>query len=89
MIDLEQAKIDPARVFKRPSDVLHEKTLTREQKIDILQRWEYDERAISVAEEENMHGTNNNRHTHLLEDILKALQHLHAADHQSTSTKHG
>ena len=52
-IDIEKAKLNPSSVFKRPADVL-KTTFSREEKIDILRRWAYDEREMAVAEEENM-----------------------------------
>ena len=87
----EQAKTDPTLVFERPGDVLNDTTLTREQKIDILRRWEYDERELSVAEEENMPNRNNGKRTGCLEEILRALRALNAEgrDPHSASTKQG
>jgi hypothetical protein len=78
MIDLELAKLDPSSVFKNPWNVLNENTLTREQKIDILRRWSYDEREILVAEEENMLDFNNQQS--VLHDILKCLLELGIED---------
>jgi hypothetical protein len=77
MINLDQAKIDPTSVFHRPKDVLKEKTLSREQKIDILKRWEYDERGLAVAEAENMQSANGNRHSNL-DEVLACLRELDA-----------
>ncbi len=52
MIDLKKALLDPARVFKEPQNVVASDELTRDQKIEILRRWEYDARQLEVAEEE-------------------------------------
>ena len=52
MIDLKKAILDPARVFKEPQEVVACDELTRDQKIEILRRWEYDARQLEVAEEE-------------------------------------
>ena len=52
MIDLEKAMLDPTMVFKDPKDVVANVELTRDQKIEILRRWEYDARQLEVAEEE-------------------------------------
>ena len=54
MVDVEKALIDPALVFKTPEEVLADNELSREQKIKILRRWEYDVRELQVAEEEGM-----------------------------------
>lgn len=90
MVDIDAAKINPSSVFKRPSDVLKEKSLSRELKIDILRRWAYDEREIAVAEEENMQGVNSDR-SNILDDVLKCLLTLgvHTDDKKSPPTKQG
>jgi len=54
MIDVKKALINPSAVFKRPEDVIDSNELTREQKIEILKRWEYDARELQVADEESM-----------------------------------
>ncbi len=52
MIDVKQAMLDPTSVFKDPTDVVADENLSRDQKIEILRRWEYDARELEVAEEE-------------------------------------
>ncbi len=52
MIDLKKAMLDPTMVFKDPKDVVANVELTRDQKIEILHRWEYDARQLDVAEEQ-------------------------------------
>jgi hypothetical protein len=52
MIELKKAMLDPTMVFKEPKDVVANVELTRDQKIEILRRWEYDARQLEVAEEE-------------------------------------
>ncbi len=52
MIDVRQAMLDPTSVFKDPTDVVADENLSRDQKIEILHRWEYDARELEVAEEE-------------------------------------
>ena len=52
MIDLKKAMLAPTMVFKDPKDVVANVELTRDQKIEILRRWEYDARQLEVAEEE-------------------------------------
>lgn len=87
MVDIKKAFLDPSSVYKTPKEVINDKTLTRDQKIEILRRWEYDAIAIQVAEEENMQGKNGK----LLDEILNALHEINA-DYESlntTPTKHG
>ena len=52
MIDVKQAMLDPTSVFKDPMDVVADENLSRDQKIEILHRWEYDARELEVAEDE-------------------------------------
>lgn len=72
MFDVEKAIFNPASVFKKPADVLKEKALTKEQKIEVLQRWEFDAKEREIAEEENMHSSQ----VDILDDILSALHTL-------------
>jgi hypothetical protein len=71
-MNLEKAMQNPARAFLCPENVCDEPTLTRDQKIKILRRWEYDTRELGVAEEENMGGGPPDR----LDQVLRALQRL-------------
>ena len=52
MIDVKKAMLEPTMVFKDPKEVVANTELTRDQKIEILRRWEYDARQLEVAEEE-------------------------------------
>lgn len=71
-MDIERAMLNPAGEFTHPGDVLAEQTLTREQKIKLLKRWEYDARELEVAEEENMGGGSPS----LLGEVLNTLMRL-------------
>ena len=53
-MDLDQAKLDPASVFKAPEDVLVAPELSTEEKRSILVRWEADAEALLRATEEGM-----------------------------------
>ena len=55
-MDFEKAKLNPATAFKSPQEVVSSQELSREQKIEILLRWEQDARSMEVAEEEGMPG---------------------------------
>ena len=89
MVDVKQAFVNPAAVFRRPEDVIDNKELSREQKIEILQRWEYDIRQLQVADEESMTAPKPEAIT--LDVVLKALRALGApADvEHSAPTKQG
>ena len=86
MTDVDRAMLDPGSVFDKPSDVLQAEDLTREQKIEILRRWEYDARELQVASEENMPGNNSD----LLDLVLEALNSLGVFSEESDApTKQG
>ena len=72
MTDIDRALLDPTSVFKAPEDVLKARDITREQKIEILRRWEYDARELQVADDESMTGGSNN----LLQRVLESLSAL-------------
>lgn len=73
-MDVKKAMLDPVSVFKCPEDVLLEQSLTREEKIKVLRRWEYDARELEVAEEENMGGGPPD----ILDEVLRTLHRLQA-----------
>ncbi len=52
MTKIKKAMLDPTKVFKDPSDVVTDLELTRDQKIEVLRRWEFDAHELEVAEEE-------------------------------------
>ncbi|MFZ2314746.1 MAG: hypothetical protein WAW86_03665 [Gammaproteobacteria bacterium] len=54
MVDFHLVKFHPQAFFKAPHDVMLANDLSRSEKIDVLKQWAYDEREMSVAEEENM-----------------------------------
>jgi hypothetical protein len=72
--DFEKALLDPGAVFKTPAEVVQKPDLSREQKIQILRRWEYDARELQVADEESMTGPQ----TIDLDAVLVALRSLGA-----------
>jgi len=71
MKDIEKALLNPAMVFKTPEEVVDSGDLSREQKIEILPRWEYDLRELQVADEESMTAPKPEAVT--LDIVLKAL----------------
>ena len=87
-MNLEKALLDPASEFSCPADVCMEISLTRDQKIQILRRWEYDARELEVAEEENMGGGDPD----VLDEVLAALHQLNAVidvEHSPTTKQGG
>lgn len=73
-MDIDKVQFGPGSVFASPEDIIEETSLTREQKIKILRRWEYDARELAVAEEESMAGGPPN----MLSEIIKTLHRLDA-----------
>jgi hypothetical protein len=71
-MDLEKARLDPGSVFASPEALCESTGLSREQKIDLLQRWAEDARELDVAEDEGMGGGEPS----MLERILSALETL-------------
>lgn len=71
---LKKALLDPPDVFESPEGILADEGFTRDQKIEILRRWEYDASEISVAEDEGMPARNGE----LLQQIMSALGELGA-----------
>lgn len=67
--DLKKALRDPQSVFRSAEDLLSAQGLTKEQRIEILRRWEYNAADEAVALEEGMPGEESD----LLRRILLAL----------------
>jgi hypothetical protein len=89
MIDVKKALTNPSTVFKEPQEVVETSDLSREQKIEVLRRWEYDARELQVADEEGMAPAE--PQPVILDAILNALRSLGAtADvEHSAPTKQG
>ncbi len=88
-LNIKEALLNPASAFKHPKEVLDCGDLSREQKIEMLRRWEYDVRELQVADEEGMTAPKPQAVT--LDIILDALRKLGApADvEHSAPTKQG
>ncbi|MEA1942365.1 MAG: hypothetical protein U9P68_08985 [Pseudomonadota bacterium] len=52
----EKALLNPADTFGDPQDVVADKALTREQKVEILERWKHDAEELVTASGEGMSG---------------------------------
>ena len=75
MTDIKRMMLDPTKVFSDPSEVVANLELTRDQKIEILRRWEYDAHELEVAEEEAGMTV---LHPEMFDLIVKALHTLGA-----------
>src|SRR5678815_1225466 len=85
-MDFEQAKLDPAAVFKSPQEVFSSQELSLEQKIEILRRWEQDATLMEVAEEEGMPGPQP-KLLQPIRDALHALNYWPDTDGRIPSTR--
>ena len=83
-----RAMLEPASVFATPRTVLTHEELTKEQKVEILWRWEYDAAEVAVAVEEGMQGEDNG----LLRRVMLALGTLTGpidVEHTGPTKHHG
>ncbi|MEX2165864.1 MAG: hypothetical protein WD852_02405 [Methyloceanibacter sp.] len=80
-MDVEQAMLDPATVFRRPKDVLRADGVSPEDKKAILLRWEADAEALIRATEEGMPPSDNRGPGELLREVQAALQTLASDGH--------
>ena len=76
VIDLDQAKLDPASVFHAPKDVLTAPGLSLADKKAILIRWEADADALLRATEEGMPPADNRNPGEMLRAVHQALEAL-------------
>lgn len=86
--EIDAAMTSPASVFATPEEVLDHDGLTREQKIEILRRWQYNAVELDVAVEEGMPGEDDP----LLRRIMLALGKLAGPidlDHLAPNKQHG
>ena len=84
-MNLQQALDDPSSVFAAPADVVRSGDFSREQKIQILRRWEYDARSLEVAQDENMMGGRGS----MLAEVLDALHTLGERGSSAATNKQG
>lgn len=70
--ELDDAITSPVSVFDFPLEVVACMGLSRDQKIEILKRWELDARALQRATDENMSGGE----APLLDEVNRALMML-------------
>ncbi len=65
---LEDIKADPARFYPAPSDVVRDRRFSDPERLEILEAWERDARALAVADDEGMSGGEPSR----LRTVVKA-----------------
>ncbi len=72
MKKLKQALVNPAAVFAEPKEVVVNPTFSRQQKIDVLRRWEHDTRLFEASAKERLTDVSEA----LLGEILESLHEL-------------
>jgi hypothetical protein len=82
---IDRALDNPSATFQLPQNVLDRQDLTREEKIEILRRWEYEARLQEVAQDENMIASRPG----MLSQVLDALNTLDAPRRPSAPTRGG
>ena len=70
---LDRAKLNPARTFKTPMDVVETGDIDAATKLAVLRAWEADERALLRAEDEGMSG-GDHAHLHKVQAALAQLR---------------
>lgn len=70
--DYDQALLTPQKIFELPMEVVETESLTTEQKLKVLKRWEADATDLEVASNENMTGGESSR----LSEVRKAIHDL-------------
>ena len=70
--DYDQALLTPQKIFDLPKEVVETDSLTTEQKLKVLKRWEADANDLEVASNENMTGGESSR----LGEVRRAIHDL-------------
>jgi hypothetical protein len=86
---VDTAILDPSAVFETPERLRESAELTRAEKVELLERWAYDDSEMSVAIEEGMP---EGRPSDLQQRILLALADLGAKvdlEHTGPTKQHG
>ena len=70
--DYDQALLTPQKIFELPMEVVETESLTTEQQLKVLKRWEADATDLEVASNENMTGGESSR----LGEVRRAIHDL-------------
>jgi hypothetical protein len=94
-VEYEKALVDPAKAFATPDDVVKAPGLNKDQKVEILRRWQYDASEEDVAADEGMSGgpaLSGEGEASMLQRIGRALERLtggETAARSSPNKQHG
>jgi hypothetical protein len=81
----EAARVSPAAVFAAPEDVVESDVLTKREKVEVLDHWEADAKALQTATDEGMSGGMPPR----LDEVKAAQTDLDTKDSLSSKTAPG
>ena len=84
-----EAASNPSRFYDRPSEVVADERLTREEKLAVLEAWELEARSLAVAAEENMAGGEPDRLYQVVQARIALGGEKGPADSGGAPTKHG
>jgi hypothetical protein len=70
--DYDQALLTPQKIFNLPMEVVETESMTPEQKLKVLKRWEADAHDLEVASDESMSGGERSR----LGEVRRAIHEL-------------
>jgi hypothetical protein len=71
---------DVSERYAHPEEILQDQSLTKDQKVEMLEEWEQDLRQLMVASEENMAGTVTGQPAESLQAVSEALSKLGMSD---------
>ncbi|RWU11637.1 hypothetical protein EGC76_05075 [Pseudidiomarina gelatinasegens] len=71
-MNLDAILRDPSAAYEKPDDILNDSNLSYDEKLEVLEQWEYDALELQVATDENMPGAKEVP----LDDILAAKKKL-------------
>jgi hypothetical protein len=86
---LEEITADPARYFRTPNDVNRDRRFNDHERLQILQAWERDARALSVAADEGMTGGEQSRLDAVVAARLEVEKKLPLDSDYHESSKYG
>ncbi|HVJ40626.1 MAG TPA: hypothetical protein VM639_03985 [Dongiaceae bacterium] len=66
---------DVAKHFAKPQDILTDERFTRQQKLKLLEQWDYDLQLLMTASEENMPSSDSNASGKVSEQVVE-LRHV-------------
>jgi len=73
---LADIKADPARFYQVPGDLLRDRRLTDQERLEILEVWERDARGLAAADEEDASGGESTRLKSVVEARMKVQERL-------------